>query len=259
MDNKLITSIMVIIAIIIIVGSATVPAIDNLSYTTETEQIAALKNINGTIELDDNISMAVCSGTTIWAVTTDGKLYGVGNNSSGQQGDGTTTNVTTFTQRLETETIASVACSVYTTWAVTTDGKLFGCGRNYNGQQGDGTTTDVTTFTQRLATETIASVACSSTSTWAVTTDGKLYGCGKNNNGQQGDGTTTNVTTITQRLNTETVVGVACSDEQTMVLAEETRTIVVDTPYKFMLSVVPVIIIATVVVTMAAIIFRNRE
>ena len=57
--------------------------------------------------------------------------------------------MTTFTQRLDTETIESVSCSIYTTWAVTTDGKLFGCGDNAYKQQGDGTTTDVKSFTQR--------------------------------------------------------------------------------------------------------------
>ena len=87
--------------------------------------------------------------STSWVITTDGKLFGCGANSSGQQGDGTTTNVGTFTQRLSGETISSVGNGVNATWVVTTDGKLYGCGNNANGNQGDGTTTDVLTFTQR--------------------------------------------------------------------------------------------------------------
>ena len=155
------------------------------------------------------------SNLTIWAVTTDGKLFGCGYNAYGQQGDGTTTDVTTFTQRLTTETIASVSSSDNTTWALTTDGKLFGCGQSNNGQQGDGTTTNVTTFTQRLTTETIESVSCANYTTWALTTDGKLFGCGFNNRGQQGDGTTTIVTTFTQRLSTETIASISISENAT--------------------------------------------
>ena len=141
----------------------------------------------------------VSFGDVTWVLTTDGKLYGCGKNVSGQQGDGTTTNVSTFTQRLTTKTIISIGVSDDTTWAVTTDGKLFGCGEGSNKQQSSGSNGDVKTFTQRLNTETISSVSCSWYTTWTVTTDGKLFGCGYNANGQQGDGTTTIVSTFTQR------------------------------------------------------------
>ena len=224
---------------------------------------------------DQTIASVSCAGNnttgrgTTWAVTTDGKLFGCGNNLGGQQGDGTTTDVTTFTQRLSDQTIASVKCNLNTnsqgstwavttdgklfrcgsnygnlgtggssdlrtftqvlngesiksveaspnsTWAVTTDGKLFGCGNNQGGQQGDGTTTNVTTFTQRLSDQTIASVCNGIATVWAVTTDGKLFGCGKNGSGQQGDGTTTNVTTFTQRLSDQTIASVSCAGNNT--------------------------------------------
>ena len=135
------------------------------------------------------------SGTT-WALTTDGKVFGCGSNSKGQQGGG---GVTTFTQRLSGENIKGVNCSGSTSWIVTTDGKLFGCGYNISGQQGDGTTTNVTTFTQRLSGETISKASSCNFTTWAITTDGKLFGCGLGSSGQQGSGTTTGVKTFTQR------------------------------------------------------------
>ena len=211
---------------------------DKVSYTkvaTMTDMESLVKNNGDIIEVTDDIdkdnngfylftdsilkiASISCSTDTTWVLTTDGKLYGCGRNNYGQQGDGTTTNVTAFTQRLSDKTITDVMCSPYTTWAVTTDGKLYGCGRNNYGQQGDGTTTNVTSFTQRLSTETIASVVCSDFVTWALTTDGKLYGCGRNNYGLQGDGTTTDVTTFTQRLSTETIKSVACSGYATWAL-----------------------------------------
>jgi len=227
MDNKLITTIMMIFAIIIMIGSVTVPAIDSFGSTPIAETILVFE--------------------------------GAGSNNYGQQGDGTTTDVTEFTQRLSTETIASVTSSNLTTWVLTTDGKLFGCGWNNAGQQGDGTTTNVTEFTQRLSTETIAKVINYDSTTWVLTTDGKLFGCGWNNAGQQGDGTKTDVTEFTQRLNDKKIVDVVCSNTTTFAIEETTKTVYIDSPYKIMLSVVPVIIIATVLVTMAVIIFRNRE
>ena len=45
------------------------------------------------------IAKVVCSEYTTWVVTTDGKLFGCGDNDYGQQGSGDTTGVTTFTQR----------------------------------------------------------------------------------------------------------------------------------------------------------------
>ena len=150
------------------------------------------------------------TGDRTWAVTTDGKLFGCGSGAGGAQGNGSTTNVTSFTQRLDNETVASVTCSGNNTWAVTTDGKLFGCGQNSYGQQGDGTTNNVTTFTQRLDNETVANVySGGGYATWVVTTDGKLFGCGSGNGGAQGDGTSTNVTTFTQRLSGETIASVS--------------------------------------------------
>ena len=46
------------------------------------------------------IADVVCSGNTTFFLTSDGKLYGSGRNNYGQQGDGTTTDVTTFKQIL---------------------------------------------------------------------------------------------------------------------------------------------------------------
>ena len=166
----------------------------------------------------ETIAMVSCSNNATWAVTTDGKLFGCGSNYYGQQGNDTVRdNITTFTQRLSGETIASVYCSNSTTWAITTDGKLFGCGNNDGGMLGDSTggNSYAKTFVQRLSGETIASVSCSTDTTWAVTTDGKLFGCGYGNLGQQGDGTTTNVTTFTQRLSGETIASVITTGNTT--------------------------------------------
>ena len=99
----------------------------------------------------ETVAMVFCSSITTWAVTTDGKLFGCGNNGKGQQGNGNSGgSITTFTQRLSTESVAIISGSPQVTWAVTTDGKLFGCGYNDHGQQSKGDKTGyVISFTQR--------------------------------------------------------------------------------------------------------------
>ena len=150
--------------------------------------------------------------SAVWAITADGRLFGWGYNGNGQQGDGTTTMVTTPTQRLTDQTVSKVYSTGPSTWVITTDGKLFGCGANSSGQQGDGTKNDVLNFTQRLTDYTIKDMFMSYSTTWAITTDGKLFGCGANYNGQQGNGTVgsgTDVTSFTQRLS-DITQGIEC-------------------------------------------------
>ena len=216
MKNKLIIGIVSLAVVIVLVGSVLIPIIND---SIETEKITI------------GIEKTKTSSQTTWVVTSDNKLFGCGQNANGQQGDGTTTNVTTFTQRLTDQTVKDVIPTDTMTWTITTDGKLFGCGRNNYGQQGDGTTTTVTEFTQRLTDQTVKDVVCSTYATWTITTDGKLFGCGRNNYSQQGDGTTTDVTEFTQRL---TEYG--------------TKTIIKDSPMNSLLETIPLIVIVSIVV-----------
>ena len=131
MENKLIVGIISVIVVIVVLGSVLIPTVND---STEKETVITHAD-------------KVVSSNTTWAITTDGKLFGCGYNANGQQGDGTTTDVTTFTQRLADQTIKDFAQSGTITWAITTDGDLYGCGNNTYGQQGNGTTTNVTEFT----------------------------------------------------------------------------------------------------------------
>ena len=151
------------------------------------------------IESIEGIKMVSVSNNSTWVVTTDGKLYGTGLNTDGQQGSGDTTKVTVFTQRLTDETIASVSASDTTTWVITTDGKLYGTGDGALGKQGSGSTEDVTVFTERLVGVKVKQVVATAYTTWAVDENGHLWGCGSSQYGQQGYGGTNNITTFTDR------------------------------------------------------------
>ena len=91
------------------------------------------------------VTQIACSAHTAWYVTNTGELYGCGRGDYGQQGNGSTARVTTFTKRADN--VAQVACAyttmndtvnyrMITTWYVTKTGELYGCGNAYYGQQG---------------------------------------------------------------------------------------------------------------------------
>ena len=123
----------------------------------------------------------------------EGNLLTWGLNSSGQLGDGTTTN------RSSPGTVAGggtnwkqVSMGGISTYGIKTDGTLWTWGSNFYGQLGDGTTTN------RSSPGTVAGggtnwkqVSGGYLSTAAIKTDGTLWTWGSNNNGQLGDNTTT--------------------------------------------------------------------
>ena len=154
-----------------------------------------------------NVAQIACSDNTTWFLTKSGELYGCGDGYYGQQGNGSTSNVITFTKRADN--VAQVACSNDTTWYVTNSGELYGCGDGENGQQGIDTgwrDTCVMNFTKRA--DNVAQVACSMETSWYITKSGELYGCGEGGYGQQGNGSTARVKAFTKRA--DNVAQVAC-------------------------------------------------
>lgn len=159
---------------------------------------------------------------TTFVLTTDGKIFGSGRNSSGQLGTGNTTDSTSFIQLMSDKEVSDVVCTTNTTWAITSDGKLYGCGSGSSGKQGNNSTLDVLTFTQRLENETIVKVACSDSTTWAITSDGKLFGCGGNSYGQQGvENNPMYIPVFTQRLSGESISDVIVSDISTWAITTD--------------------------------------
>ena len=157
------------------------------------------------------------SDGVFWILNNAGELWGCGGNSYGQQGAGSTTDVSLFTKRMTN--VEQIVCSSNTTWVIKKDGTLWGCGRNDYGQQGSGNTTNVTTFTQRLTN--VKKVFCSYATTFAIKNDDSLWGCGWASYGQQGDNNTAshNVTSFTKRM--DNVEKVCCLDNITWVLTKD--------------------------------------
>ena len=132
------------------------------------------------------------------AIKTDGTLWGWGKNSSGQLGDGTTTNRTSPIQIGSATNWQKVFAGDFHTLAIKTDGTLWAWGSNSSGKLGDGTTTNSTAPVQIGSATNWQTVAASEDHTVALKTDGTLWAWGDNSFGRLGDGTTTNRSAPTQ-------------------------------------------------------------
>ena len=135
------------------------------------------------------------------ALSSDGKAYCWGSNSSGRLGDGTTTNRHTpvavdTSGALNGVTLTHISTGFQHTCAVASTGKAYCWGFNSDGQVGDGTTTNrhspvAVDTSGALNGATLTQASAGGFHTCALSSTGIAYCWGYNTYGQVGDGTTT--------------------------------------------------------------------
>jgi alpha-tubulin suppressor-like RCC1 family protein len=157
---------------------------------------------NGTTAATTSVPTQVGTATT-WksvsagggyalAVRQDGTLWAWGDNSTGQQGNGTTTASLVPVQVGTGTTWQSVSAGVYLSLALRTDGTLWAWGQNNYGQLGIGSTANSSVPVQVSAGTTWASISAGSSNAFAVRQDGTLWSWGYNGpTGQLGNNSTT--------------------------------------------------------------------
>jgi alpha-tubulin suppressor-like RCC1 family protein len=134
--------------------------------------------------------IAIASGSCHTLVlTSDGKVFAWGCNSSGQLGNGMTNSSTTpvavdMSGALLGKTVTAIAAGHAHTVAVTSNGKVFAWGSNGWGQLGDSTTTHRTTpvavhMSGALLGKTVTAIAGGGDHTVALTSDGKVFAWGE--------------------------------------------------------------------------------
>ena len=151
-----------------------------------------------------NISMG---GNHASALTSSGRLFMWGSNTSGQLGDGTITSrslpteITHHFQMALNEHITGVSLGMNHSAAISSLGRMFIWGHNGSGQLGDGTLIqksypiDITSQFGLAFNEKIVSLSLGATHSSAVSSGSKLWTWGDNGSGRLGDGTTINKTT----------------------------------------------------------------
>jgi alpha-tubulin suppressor-like RCC1 family protein len=157
-------------------------------------------------------------------LTTDSELYGVGYNSNGELGNGTTAHQYTPVRCGAITDIDDVVISglPHTVFAVQSNGHLWVWGWNGNGQLGLGDTTQrlspvlhstLTDVKKAIATSGYATNGSSAQGHGVVLRhDGTIWTAGYNGYGQLGQGDTTNRTSFTQITHSKTFIDIATGD-----------------------------------------------
>jgi alpha-tubulin suppressor-like RCC1 family protein len=160
-------------------------------------------------------------------LTTDGLLYGTGQNSFGQLGLNITNNPTTFQLiTIPNKLIKQVACGGNHTVVLTTDFLLYVTGLNTSGQLGIGNniTPPQKTFQQiTIPGKIIKQVSCGGEYTVVLTTDNLLYVTGLNGLGQLGLNNTISKNTFEQCLSipNKTIKQINCGAAYTLLLTTD--------------------------------------
>ena len=165
------------------------------------------------LNLGETIIKISVGTNTSSALTSNGRLFMWGRNTSGQLGDNTTTgqlvpkDITSFFNLSWGESIIQVSIGDFHSSALTSNGRLFMWGYNFYGQLGDNTTTeqlvpkDITSFFNLSSGETIIQVSMGDYHSSALTSNGRLFMWGRNTSGQLGDNTSNNRFVPTQITN----------------------------------------------------------
>ena len=139
-------------------------------------------------------------------IKSDGSLWAMGANGSGQLGDGTFDNVCRPEQVVGGGVIAAAGGSGHSLF-LKSDGSIWAMGDNNFGQLGDGVST-ATNVPQRVVSHGGTAVACGYYHSLFLKSDGSLWTMGYNYYGQLGNGTFTNTNTP-QEIVSNGVVAIA--------------------------------------------------
>jgi len=163
-------------------------------------------------------------------LTSDGQVFACGVGTTGQLGNGLSTNsnvpvAVNMSGMMAGKTVSKIASGANTTLALTSDGQLFAWGINTSGQFGDGTLSNSAEPVQvtqagAFAGKTIADIAPAGLYTIVLTTDGKLIGWGGNAYGQlaRGDFMSTWVPTLLNAPAGQTVSKIATGNASHVLL-----------------------------------------
>jgi hypothetical protein len=177
----------------------TVTALTNgVTYTFTVRAINVLGNDSAESGMSNQVIPAPhisAGGSHTCALAASGTIKCWGNNTSGQLGDGTTTNSSTPVTVSGITNATSISAGYHHTCALLAGGTIKCWGYNFYGQLGDGTTTNSSTPVAVTGITNGTAISAGALHTCALLAGGTLKCWGYNSSGQLGDGTTTNSST----------------------------------------------------------------
>jgi alpha-tubulin suppressor-like RCC1 family protein len=121
----------------------------------------------------------------------DGSLWAMGDNQSGQLGDGTSNLGTDRPEQIVSSNVTAIVAGQNHSLFLKRDGSLWAMGDNANGQLGDGTFGGIAGYTNRpeqIVTGGVTAIAAGYYHSLFVKSDGSLWAMGFNGDGELGDG-----------------------------------------------------------------------
>jgi alpha-tubulin suppressor-like RCC1 family protein len=167
------------------------------------------------------IALAVGQGHSL-AVLADGTVWGWGDDTFGQLGDGNTgDNRYAPVQAEGLDGVTAVAAGSSHSLALRSDGTVWAWGSNSSGQLGDGTETDSAVPEQVPVLSNVIAIAAGGLHSLAVRSDGSVWAWGDNGSGQLGDGTTNERDSPTQVPGLYGIVAIAGGEHHTLAVQSD--------------------------------------
>ena len=135
-----------------------------------------------------NVTAIAAGGYHSLFLKSDGSLWAMGYNASGQLGNGATYNKTNRPAQIVASNVTAIAAGWTYSLFLKSDGSLWAMGYNGYGQLGDGTYNQTNRPEEIVATNVTAIVAANAHSLF-LKSDGSLWAMGNNSDGELGDGT----------------------------------------------------------------------
>jgi alpha-tubulin suppressor-like RCC1 family protein len=154
------------------------------------------------------------------ALDATGALWEWGNNSSGQLGDGTTTQELSPEENPQWANLNRISAGALHSAGIDLFGDLWTWGDNTYGQLGNGTTTN-SNWAAPIAVNLMKEVAAGGTHTLALMDDGTVWAAGDNREGELGDGTATQRTTMVQVVGLTGIKAIAAGPEYSLALRDD--------------------------------------
>jgi alpha-tubulin suppressor-like RCC1 family protein len=134
-----------------------------------------------------------CGESYTIVLMSDGTIYGCGNNTWGQLGDGSNNSVNRSLFQLylpDNKIVSDLDCGYNHTVVLANDGTVYSCGRNTSGQLGLDNSNNYNTFQLMPLPQgtTATKVLCGQNHTIVMLSDGSVCCCGSNSDGQLGIG-----------------------------------------------------------------------
>ena len=138
-----------------------------------------------------NVTAVVANQGYSLFLKSDGSLWGVGDNTHGQLGDGTY-NSPAVPRRIVASNVTAIAAGIFHSLFVKSDGSLWGMGGNSAGELGDGTVDKDYPYginhPRLIVSSNVTAVAAGVNHSLFLKRDGSLWGMGSGAAGQLGEG-----------------------------------------------------------------------